>query len=227
MKKVLYAENDINLALAVKSLLETQYMQVQHESRGRDVLENFASFNPDLLILDVMLDDDKDGFQVAEEIRKKSQVPILFISSNDESSHLRRAFNIKHTDYIRKPFTIQELQLRINRILYQGNLIQTPENHFVLGRVRFIPKEQMIIIHDREIHLTNYECAVFEALCRNLNNYMMKDQLIKDIWGTDNPKMRENSFGNVLSRLRIIVKPENNLKIKSGFSGKVRMTFEG
>ena len=132
MKKVLYAENDINLALAVKSLLETQYMQVQHESRGRDVLENFASFNPDLLILDVMLDDDKDGFQVAEDIRKKSQVPILFISSNDESSHLRRAFNIKHTDYIRKPFTIQELQLRINRILYQGNLIQTPENHFVL-----------------------------------------------------------------------------------------------
>jgi len=227
MKRVLYAENDINLALAVKSLLETQFMQVQHESRGRDVLENFASFNPDLLILDVMLDDDKDGFQVAEEIRKKSQIPILFISTNDESSQLRRAFNIKNTDYIRKPFTIQELQLRINRILYQGNLIQTPENHFVLGRVRFIPREQLIIIHEGEIHLTNYECAVLEALCRNVNNHLFKDQMIKDIWNTDNPKTRQNSFSNVLSKLRTVLKPESKLKIKSGFSGKVKLIFEG
>jgi DNA-binding response OmpR family regulator len=225
MKKVLYAENDINLAMAVKSLLQTMEMEVLHVTRGRDVLAEFAAYNPDLLILDVMLDDDKDGFQVAEEIRKKSKVPVLFVSTCEDIKQLRRAFNIKFTDYICKPFVIQDLQLRIDRILHQGEAVQTSENHFVLGRARFIPAKQLLIIHEREMHLSSSESAVLEFLCQHINEYVKKEQLTELISSGGYFKTGVVSIPNILSRLRSILKQERKVIIKRFITGKVKLVY--
>lgn len=120
MIKVLIVEDDINLGRTLAGILEVKKMVVHYSDGYDDVLHAFKQFDPDIILMDVMLPGDEDGFKIAGKIRKsKNPVPIIFITSLDGVSEMKKAFSFENTDYISKPFCVQKVLLRMNKLLYK------------------------------------------------------------------------------------------------------------
>src|SRR5947209_16658539 len=115
--KVLYVEDEIFLAKIVSETLQVRGYDVVLESDGAHASEQFAKEKPDVCVLDIMLPN-KDGFAIADEIREKdNQVPIIFLSAKSQSNDVIHGFKTGGNDYIRKPFSIEELIVRIENVL--------------------------------------------------------------------------------------------------------------
>lgn len=118
MKKVMYIEEDLKLASTTKSTLNYFQISVEHFSSWEKALHAFEDLQPDMIFIDITLKDKITNFDFVKIIRKKSLVPILFTSSSVEDFYLKKAFGVLNSDYIRQPFNIMELNLRINKMLY-------------------------------------------------------------------------------------------------------------
>src|SRR5215213_3956435 len=115
--KVLYVEDEIFLAKIVSETLQTRGYEVIMESDGAKVLQKFEMAKPDVCVLDVMLPN-KDGFSIADEIRAKDpDVPIIFLTAKSDVSDVVNGFKTGGNDYIRKPFSMEELIVRIENVL--------------------------------------------------------------------------------------------------------------
>jgi DNA-binding response OmpR family regulator len=115
--KVLYVEDEIFLAKIVSETLQSRGYDVIMESDGAKVLSKFEVSKPDICILDVMLPN-KDGFTIADEIREKNgEVPIIFLTAKSEVNDVVNGFKTGGNDYIRKPFSMEELIVRIENVL--------------------------------------------------------------------------------------------------------------
>src|SRR5262249_12714904 len=115
--KILYVEDELFLGKIVKESLESRDYEVVMESDGANVLQAFKRFNPDVCVLDVMLPN-KDGFTLAEEIRDINElVPIIFLTAKTQTDDLVKGFSSGGNDYIRKPFSMEELIVRIDNSL--------------------------------------------------------------------------------------------------------------
>lgn len=120
MIKVLIVEDDVNLGRTLAVMLEVKKMIVHYSDGYDDVLHAFKQFEPDIILMDIMLPGDENGFKIAGKIRKsKNPVPIIFITSLDGVSEMKKAFSFGNTDYISKPFRVQEVLLRMNKLLYK------------------------------------------------------------------------------------------------------------
>ena len=114
--KVLYVEDEIFLGKIVFETLISRGFHVQMESDGNQVLNAFEKFVPDICVLDIMLPN-KNGFELASEIRKKNQkVPIIFLTAKTQTDDVVKGFKLGANDYIRKPFSMEELIVRIESI---------------------------------------------------------------------------------------------------------------
>ena len=115
--KVLYVEDEVFLGKIVKETLESRGFEVIMETDGADVLRTFEDELPDICVLDVMLPN-KSGFEIAEDIRKiNDDIPILFLTAKTQTEDLVHGFKIGGNDYIRKPFSMEELIVRIENAL--------------------------------------------------------------------------------------------------------------
>src|ERR1035437_8816746 len=115
MTKVLYVEDEVFLAKIVKESLESRGLQVAMETDGGKAVEVFKTFQPDICVLDVMLPN-KDGFAIADEIREINKlVPIIFLTARTQPSDVLKGFSSGGNDFIRKPFSMEELIVRIDR----------------------------------------------------------------------------------------------------------------
>lgn len=117
MKKVLYLEDDTNLGSVLKGALESQNLEVRYLTGSEDVMTVLEVFKPDIVILDVLLREKLDGFDVARLIRKKYSMPILFTSTIDTYQDLKKSFNIDNADFLHKPFRTDDLFLHIKELL--------------------------------------------------------------------------------------------------------------
>lgn len=119
MKKVLIVEDDVNLGKTLAVMLEVKKMVVHYSDGYDDVLSTLNQFNPDIILMDIMLPGDEDGFKIAGKIRKsKNPVPIIFITSLDGMPVMKKAFSFENVDYINKPFRVQEVLSRMDKLLY-------------------------------------------------------------------------------------------------------------
>lgn len=126
--KVLYVEDELFLGKIVKETLETRGFEVIMESDGADVIRSFEDENPDICILDVMLPN-KSGFELAEDIRKlNDDVPVIFLTAKTQTEDVVQGFKIGGNDYIRKPFSMEELIVRIENALRVKKEVLIPEN---------------------------------------------------------------------------------------------------
>src|SRR5215217_2368864 len=117
--RVLYVEDEIFLAKIVSETLQGRGYEVTLESDGAKVLTKFEAVKPDVCLLDIMLPN-KDGFAIADDIRdRNSDVPIIFLSAKSEANDVVNGFKIGGNDYIRKPFSMEELIVRIENVLRQ------------------------------------------------------------------------------------------------------------
>ncbi|HEU4469514.1 MAG TPA: response regulator transcription factor [Flavisolibacter sp.] len=181
--KVLYVEDEIFLAKIVSESLQGRGYEVILEGDGGQALEQFIRQKPDVCVLDIMLPN-KDGFAIADEIREKdSQVPIIFLSAKSQTADVVNGFKSGANDYIRKPFSIEELIVRIENVLKHKN----PEEaeHIVLGQYSFNIKRQTLS-HDSEQRKLSYrESELLRLLYENRDKIVERSDILTLLWGSD------------------------------------------
>ena len=187
--KVLYVEDEVFLAKIVKEGLESRGYQVRLLAEGGSVAQTFAAWKPDICIFDVMLPQ-KDGFEIAELIRQQNRsTPILFVTAKNETEDVVRGFEVGGNDYIRKPFSMAELAVRIE------NLLQLTQNtasasrsmeSLQLGAYSFTASKLELSHPQRgTIQLSYREVQILKLLCQHINQVLERKQLLLEVWGDD------------------------------------------
>lgn len=184
--KILYVEDEIFLAKIVSETLQGRGFDVILESDGAKVLSKFESVKPDICILDVMLPN-KDGFAVADQIREKdAQVPIIFLTAKSDVSDVVNGFKTGGNDYIRKPFSMEELIVRIEYVLKKKQEPQeTIAEEVTLGHYNFNTKRQVLSINGEDKKLSYRESELLKLLYENRDKIVERREILILLWGSD------------------------------------------
>lgn len=205
--KVLYVEDEIFLAKIVSETLHSRGYDVIMESDGAKVLAKFELTKPDVCVLDVMLPN-KDGFAIADEIREKdAKVPIIFLTAKSEVGDVVNGFRLGGNDYIRKPFSMEELIVRIENVLRKKNA--APEEiaeEVTIGKYTFNTKRQVLSSEQEDRKLSYRESELLKLLYENRDKIVERREILNLLWGSD-------SFFNSRNLDVYITKLRNYLKV--------------
>ena len=188
-KKILYVEDEPFLGKVVKETLEFRGYQVLLKNDGAMVLNGLEEFFPDICVLDVMLPN-IDGFSLCARIREKHpRMPVIFLTAKNQTEDLVRGFDAGGTDYIRKPFSIEELILRIeNQLKLHQTIIpkiKGDKKILPLGNFEYSPDEYELRSEGNIIRLSNREAQVLNLLVAHANDIVERRKLLKEVWGDD------------------------------------------
>jgi two-component system, OmpR family, response regulator len=211
---ILLVEDDPNLSDVLKDYLELQDYKVLLAADGEAGLHSFEINDIDLCILDVMLPR-KDGFTLASEIRQlDAEVPIIFLTARGQMEDRITGFKAGCDDYVAKPFSSEELSLRIEAILKRCRVSFTPvpgEQYF-LGLYVFDAANLELRLGETKHNLTPKEAALLRLLCRNRNILLPREKALKEIWGTDDYFIGR-SMDVFITKLRKYLKDDPNVAI--------------
>jgi len=224
MKRILIVEDDVNLGTTLAGALEMHDFKVLYLTNGDQILEKVKHFEPDIVILDVMLNGTLDGFEIAKLIRKENNSPILFTTSRDGNEDLKTGFSIENTDYIRKPYRLIEVTLRIDNLLSLYEKTNKKIEPIYIGHFSFFPEEHSLKYEYDRIHLNNYESAVLALLCQNKNNFISRTKIIQAVWNENDPNLKEASLNNILTKLRKNLSQDANVTLETKIKLGVRLT---
>jgi DNA-binding response OmpR family regulator len=183
--RVLLAEDELALGSIVKESLESRGFEVILCGDGQAAWECYLQAKPDVLVLDVMMPK-KDGFTLAAEIRKTDALtPILFLTSKSQAEDVVKGFSMGATDYIRKPFSMEELIVRIKAHLDRKRGQPQQSDWLPLGNYTFHPKRQLLKLDAKEITLTSRESLLLELLLSRKNEITERSLILNQIWGAD------------------------------------------
>ena len=213
---ILLVEDDENLGFILKDFLEMQNYMVDLRKNGAEGLFAFRAKIFDLCLLDVMMPV-KDGFTLATEIREiNDNVPIIFLTAKELKEDKIRGFKIGADDYITKPFSTEELNLRIQAILrrYRINAEADKLNSvFQIGAYQFDAENQTLAYSETEIStLTKKEAELLKVLCLQMNTVVKRETALKKVWGNDDYFMGR-SMDVYITKLRKYLKNDPNVTI--------------
>lgn len=215
---ILLVEDDKNLGFVIKDFLSESGYAVDLADNGNLALSMFLPGKYDICLFDVMLPV-KDGFTLAEEVRQKdSHVPIIFLTARSMKEDKIRGFRIGADDYITKPFSTEELLLRIEAILRRTKILEPnkvlEQEIFSVGKYTFDYSNQNIEFEGQKRGLTRKEADVLRLLCINLNQVVRRDFALKLIWGEDDYFMGR-SMDVYITKLRKILKDDPAVSIQN------------
>jgi len=185
--RIMYVEDEKILGQLVTEALEKLGYEIKQVKNGADALATFKKTNPHLCLLDVMLPG-KDGFDIATQIRElDSKVPIIFLTAKVQVNDVVNGFKTGANDYIRKPFSIDELAVRINSWLSEkyGNAIEDEMVEYTAGSFRFIPKRQTLQMPQGTIELTFKESMILSTLFAHRNQVVSRNHLMQKVWDSE------------------------------------------
>lgn len=213
-KKILYVEDDNTLAFLTSDNLE-QYYEVVHFANGKDAFEAFKKEEFNLCILDVMLPE-MDGFELAAAIRERNlAVPIIFLSAKTLKEDRIKGLKLGADDYLIKPYSIEELILKIEVFLQRSHKVTPTKNTAcTIGSFTFDPENYVIIKGDEKISLTERESALLKLFIDNKNTILKREKILTALWGTDDYFMGR-SMDVFISRLRKIFKDDESIRIEN------------
>lgn len=187
-RKILYVEDELSLGKIVKETLEKLDFEVRWETDGKMVLRHLSSFIPDICILDIMLPN-MDGYTLCKEISRISpELPIIFLTARVETADLIKGFEAGGTDYIRKPFSLEELVVRINNQLrIKGGKLKSSQiqDEIRIGLFTFFPRRYELHSSNDIIKLSQREIQVLNQLVLNINHVVDRKNLLMTVWGDD------------------------------------------
>jgi len=212
--KILYAEDDETIAFLTKDHLESYY-DVHHFPDGESALHAFPKGDFDLCILDIMMPK-MDGFELAEAIRAKDQeVPILFLSAKTLKEDRIRGLKIGADDYLVKPFSIEELMLKIEIFLKRSQKkIATPSPFYSIGNYQFDAANYRVFNETETISLTQRESDLLKLFLDHKNQVLKREDILKALWGEDDYFMGR-SLDVFISRLRKIFVNQDGITIEN------------
>lgn len=210
--KVLLAEDEPALAQIVKESLETRDFQVSLAKEGNEALLQFQKNTPDILVLDVMMPL-KDGFTLAKEIRQlNEEVPIIFLTAKSQPLDVVEGFNVGGNDYLKKPFSMEELIVRIHNLLNRKKLQETSEI-LKIGKYTFhFPKQTLTYGDDKSELLTHREAHLLYHLCKNRNEVLDRSLILRKLWGDDD-FFSARSMDVFISKLRKKLSKDEEVQI--------------
>lgn len=212
--KILYAEDDETLAFLTKDNLENQY-DVTHCTDGESCFEAFKKDTFDICVFDIMMPK-MDGFDLAEKVRKiNSDVPIIFLSAKTLKEDRIKGLRLGADDYLVKPFSIEELLLKIEIFLKRSQKSSLSENViYNVGKYQFDSKNYLVFTDTEKISLTQREAELLKLFLDNKNVVMKREEILKSLWGNDDYFMGR-SLDVFISRLRKILSTETGIAIEN------------
>ncbi|WP_338870934.1 response regulator transcription factor [Spirosoma sp. SC4-14] len=196
--RILFVEDDVNLGFVIRDTLENVPFLVTHCTNGSDAWAVFQAGSYDLCLLDVMLPQ-TDGFALARQIRAvNTQIPILFLSALTNKTDRLEGLRLGADDYLTKPFSIEELILKINVFLRRtGNHADRPSSAAPL-----LDRQNLTLhLNGQSQILTHREADVMAYLLERPNTLVRRDELLRAVWGDDDYFMGR-SLDVFISRLR-------------------------
>lgn len=214
--KLLLVEDDKALRFIVKDNLVQNGYQTDVAENGEKALELFSKNGYHLIILDVMLPK-IDGFKVAETIRKTNQdVPIIFLTARSMTEDKITGLTLGGDDYIPKPFSMEELLLKIKVFLKRSNNLAekkpAPPQPKKIGRFVFLPEEHTLTIDGNTRKLTLKEVELIRFFAENPNKVLSRNEILEKVWGS-NDYFLGRSLDVFISRLRKYFKADPDIQI--------------
>ncbi len=210
--KILYVEDEIFLAKIVSETLQSRGYEVILESDGAQALKKFEQSSPDICILDIMLPN-KDGFAIADEIREKNtEVPIIFLSAKSAVNDVVNGFKMGANDYIRKPFSMEELIVRIDNVLKNKSVQQEEVEEISLGQYIFNKKRQLLTHTSEQRKLSYRESELLKLLSNNRNTLVERKEILILLWGSDS-FFNSRNLDVYITKLRSYLKLDPTVEI--------------
>lgn len=209
---VLLVEDEATLAMIIKDTLEGPEFTIHIAENGREGLRQYIKIKPDIIVTDVMMPA-LDGFSMVKEIRRSDpDIPVLFLSARSSASDVVEGFELGGNDYLKKPFGMAELIVRIKALVHKVNYRKPDLSVFTLGFFTFDSIAQTLAFHGEKEQLSNRESEILKRLCENKDNVMsMKDVLI-DLWGDDS-FFNSRSLHVFITKLRHKLERDPSIKI--------------
>lgn len=187
--RILYIEDEVFLARIVTETLESKGFEVLHKKDGTRLLDHVSAFAPDLCLLDVMLPY-IDGFSLGNTIRAVyADLPIIFLTAKSQTQDVLEGFASGGTDYLKKPFSMEELIARIeNQIKLKGNnkaINQEEKQDVKIGALVFSPSKYELQTPAEVIKLSNREVEILKIFCEHQNQTVDRKKLLMLVWGDD------------------------------------------
>ncbi len=214
--KILYVEDEPFLSKVVKETLEHQGFEVQLVKDGALVVQAFDRFEPDICLLDVMLPN-IDGFALGRIIKvRKPEIPIIYLTAKSFTEDVLTGFEVGATDYIRKPFSMEELIVRIHNQLRMRihNVVPQPiaAQQIPLGDYTFFPDRLELKSGQETIKLSYRETQVLSLLATNLNQPTDRRELLLAVWGDDS-FFNSRTLDVYIRKLRTYLQQDKRIEI--------------
>jgi two-component system, OmpR family, response regulator VicR len=214
--KILYVEDEPFLGKIVKESLETRGFEVKMVEDGLDVMNAFRAGEPDVCVLDVMLPN-RDGYALAQDIRAVNPtIPIIFLTAKTQTEDLIKGFNAGGNDYLRKPFSMEELIVRIQNLLHltqQKNATSALKSSGVpLGKYAFFPAKYELHFAAQVRKLSYREAELLKILADSQNAAVSRKDMLLQVWGDDS-FFNSRNLDVYITKLREYLREDPNLQI--------------
>ena len=213
--RVMVVDDEDNLSFLITSALGLAGYDTLAVGSAVAALDQLPRFAPDAIVLDVMLPD-IDGFELLGLIRAAgSQAPVLFVTARQDTRDRVRGLTIGGDDYIPKPFSMEELLLKIKIFLKRSNILsdnEYPAQSIKIGRFNFLPEELILTLDDEVRKLTIKETELIKYFSENPNKVLNRNDILEKVWGSSDYFLGR-SLDVFISRLRKYFKPDPNIKI--------------
>ena len=212
--KVFYVEDELFLGKIVKESLESRDFEVIMESDGAKATELFKKNRPDICVLDIMLPN-KDGFTIADEIRElDEEVPIIFLTAKTQTEDVVKGFSLGGNDYIRKPFSMEELIVRIQNLLRSKG--EGPKKiaggSAVIGKYNFQLNRQILSNGKEDRKLSYRESELLKLLYENREKIIDRKDILNLLWGNDS-FFNSRNLDVYVTKIRSYLKDDPSLEI--------------
>lgn len=213
--KILIAEDDENLGSILKEFLTMKGYETDLAPDGEAALAQFRQKSCDVCVLDVMMPK-KDGFTLAKEIRELDPaVPIIFLTAKSMLGDKAEGFKAGADDYMTKPFSAEELLMRVNAVLRRAKNQEEAAkevNLYKIGKYKFDYKKRLLIIKGSERKLTSKETELLKLLCEKKNGVVERAAALRKVWG-DDTYFTARSMDVYIVKLRNYLKEDPSLEI--------------
>ena len=202
--RILIVEDDNMLAKVIGDNLRFAGYEVSAAADGHDAVARLRTFQPDLVLLDLMLPD-RSGFDLCGVLRQGGRTPVVILSARAQKADKLRGLKLGADDYLTKPFDLDELLARIQAVLRRS---RRGVDRLVLGAVTIDFNALRAVTGKREVHLTHREFGVLRYLAERHERVVYRDELLREIWGYLDVPPTTRSVDHAIARLRKKIEPD-------------------
>jgi DNA-binding response OmpR family regulator len=211
--KILYVEDEPFLGRIVKESLESRDFEVLMVNDGKLANGVFEKNLPDICVLDIMLPS-KDGYAIAKDIRQvKPDTPIIFVTAKNQTEDVLKGFEVGGNDYLRKPFSMEELIVRITNLLQLTQKTNKPVvEHIALGKYEFNAMRYELKFNGQVRKLSHRETTLLQMMTENKNATLQRKDILIKLWGDDS-FFNSRNLDVYVTKIRDYLKEDPSIEI--------------